>query len=68
MQDKLRKQIYNWKPINYNVHTSLQYLLGRSAPEYAVLVKIFNEILVRDPDFTPRSLFDFGSGVGTVTW
>lgn len=65
---ELKTQIYNWKPVNYDVHMSLQYLLGRSAAEYAVLSKIFYEIATRDPAFKPRSLFDFGSGVGTVTW
>lgn len=64
----LREKIYNWKPIKYDIVKSLVYLLGRSAQEYAVLVKIFGEIASRDPEFVPRSLFDFGSGVGTATW
>lgn len=64
----LRKKVYNWKAINYDVYNSLLYLLVRSAPEYAVLVKIFGEISSRDPEFKPKSFFDFGSGVGTATW
>lgn len=44
------------------------YLLARAPAEYAVLTKIFSEIVNLDKDFAPRSLFDYGSGVGTVTW
>lgn len=68
LNDLAKKKIYNWKPMNYNAYNSLVYLMGRFAPEYAVLVKIFSEIKQRDPDFKPKSLFDFGSGVGTGTW
>ncbi|XP_066254248.1 ribosome assembly protein METTL17, mitochondrial [Euwallacea similis] len=64
----LKRKVYNWKPIKYDVYTSLAYLLGRAPAEYAVLTKIFSEIVNRDKEFTPKSLFDFGSGVGTVTW
>ena len=46
----------------------VQYLVKRFAPEYAALVRIFNEIKIRAPDFQPKSLFDCGSGVGTATW
>ncbi|CAG9761629.1 unnamed protein product [Ceutorhynchus assimilis] len=64
----LRENTYNWKPMKYDTYNSLVYLLGRAPAEYAVLSKIFGEIAQRDTDFTPRSLFDFGSGIGTVTW
>ncbi|XP_018566873.1 methyltransferase-like protein 17, mitochondrial [Anoplophora glabripennis] len=64
----LREKIYNWKPINYDAYNSLLYLLVRAPPEYAVLIKIFGEISSRDPEFKPKSLFDFGSGVGTASW
>jgi len=43
-------------------------MVARSAPEYAVLQKIFMEMKAREPDFQPHSMFDFGSGVGTATW
>ncbi|XP_050311793.1 methyltransferase-like protein 17, mitochondrial [Anthonomus grandis grandis] len=64
----MREKIYNWKPMRYDVYSSLAYLLVRAPAEYAVLRRILGEIARRDPEFTPRSLFDFGSGVGTVTW
>ncbi|KAJ8922406.1 hypothetical protein NQ315_004352 [Exocentrus adspersus] len=68
MENILRKSIYNWRPIRYDSHTCMLYLMARSAAEYAVLIKIFSEISGRDPEFKPRSLFDFGSGIGTATW
>lgn len=64
----LKERVYNWQPINYNVNNSLIYLLARSAQEYAVLVQIMGEIALRDSEFKPRSLFDFGSGIGMGTW
>lgn len=64
----LKMRLYNWQPIKYDIQNSLIYMLARSAQEYAVLVKIMAEISLRDPDFKPRSLFDFGSGVGLGTW
>ncbi|GLH09033.1 Uncharacterized protein GBIM_14183 [Gryllus bimaculatus] len=65
---QLQQKTYMWKAINYNDHRSKVYLIGRSSAEYAVLSRIFNEVKLRLPDFQPKSLFDFGSGVGTVTW
>ncbi|XP_076286686.1 ribosome assembly protein METTL17, mitochondrial [Lasioglossum baleicum] len=60
--------VYNWVSINYDQDTCLSYAVSRSPAEYCVLYKIFNEIKVRDADFAPKSVFDFGSGVGTVMW
>lgn len=65
---RAKQQIYAWKPISYDEFKSLQYLLGRAAAEYAVLIRIFDEIKKRDAQFKPRSFIDFGSGVGTGTW
>lgn len=64
----LKKKVYHWQSTLYDQHKSLVYLIGRAAPEYAVLMKICNEIKSRDPMFKPRSFFDFGAGIGTATW
>ncbi|XP_045461777.1 methyltransferase-like protein 17, mitochondrial [Harmonia axyridis] len=64
----MKKTVYNWFPVKYDIAQSLCYLVGRSAAEYAVLIKILSEIKLRNPDWKPLTLFDFGSGVGTVTW
>lgn len=62
------KSVYNWKPINYDKYQAYCYLIGRSVQEYAVVLKIFQEIAERNVNFKPRSLFDFGSGIGTGLW
>ncbi|KAJ8705730.1 hypothetical protein PYW08_012776 [Mythimna loreyi] len=64
----LKKNVYRWGNIAYDKPTSLQYLMSRAAPEYAVLVRVLDEISKFNPDYKPRSFFDFGSGVGTGTW
>ncbi|KAJ3662549.1 hypothetical protein Zmor_006893 [Zophobas morio] len=64
----LKREVYHWKPVNYNTYNALVYLVSRAPAEYSVLAKIFLEIAERDREFKPRSLFDFGSGVGTATW
>lgn len=58
----------HWQEIVYNDHKSLLYMIGRSVPNYAVLHTIFNEICTRDENFTPKSVLDFGSGIGTTMW
>lgn len=63
-----KQRVYSWQPINYNTYKALLYLMGRSAEEFAVIMKIFNEIKRRDHQFVPKSYFDFGSGVGTGAW
>lgn len=64
----LKQHVYNWQPINFDKLTCLTYLVARSVQNYAVTRKIFNEIKLRDKNFRPKTLFDFGSGVGTVMW
>lgn len=64
----LKGRVYLWQPIEYTTYVGKQYLVNRMAAEYSVLDRIFLEIANRCPDFKAHSLFDFGSGVGTVTW
>jgi len=67
-KNTLSKRLYQWKPLTMDDKTSYYYLFGRTAAEYAALRRVFHEILVRDRLFSPKSVFDFGSGVGTVSW
>lgn len=64
----LKKNVYSWGNISYDKATCLQYLMSRSSPEYAILVRVFDEIRKFNPDYKPRSFFDFGSGIGSGTW
>lgn len=54
--------------MNYDESSSIHYLVARVAPNYGSLSYVFQEMSRRDPDFKPHSLFDFGSGIGTVIW
>lgn len=65
---RLKRLIYHWEPIQYNQKIAFEYLVGRTPAEYATLYRIFYELAKRDPDFKPTSLFDFGSGIGSVVW
>jgi len=62
------QKAHKWRAVNYNESSSIQYLVARVAPNYGSLSYVFQEISQRDPNFRPYSLFDFGSGVGTVIW
>lgn len=70
-QDVLKvfyKRNYNWQPVVYDSYKAWTYVFGRAAKEYAAIQQVFNEIVNRDPEFKPRSFFDFGAGIGTGTW
>ncbi|KAK0166783.1 hypothetical protein PV327_004268 [Microctonus hyperodae] len=64
----LKKKISPWAPIQYDKYRGLSYMLGRGAQDYAILYKIMKEIKTRDKKFRPKTLLDFGSGIGTVSW
>lgn len=44
------------------------YLAARLAGGFAAVRRALNEIKKRDESFSPESLLDFGSGLGTVAW
>ncbi|XP_018425524.1 PREDICTED: methyltransferase-like protein 17, mitochondrial [Nanorana parkeri] len=64
----LRKQTYNWQPLSYTEQTATVYLAARFDGGYAAVTRALQEIRQRVPDFTPQTLLDFGSGVGSVSW
>ncbi|KAI5735195.1 hypothetical protein M8J77_015358 [Diaphorina citri] len=64
----LKERTYNWQPVDYTEHISRVYLWSRFVPDYAVLVKVLEEIYKQLPNFKPHSVFDFGSGIGTAIW
>ncbi|XP_025115028.1 methyltransferase-like protein 17, mitochondrial isoform X2 [Pomacea canaliculata] len=65
---KLRRKTYHWKPVMYDAYKSLLHLTARMASDYAVILQCFNEISSRVPDFVPRSIYNLGSGLGSVIW
>lgn len=44
------------------------YLASRVAPDFAALVQIMSDLKKRDPGYTPLTMLDFGSGVGSGMW
>jgi len=60
--------IYKWASIEFDRQASMIYLLSRTAAEYATLTNIFKEIKRKEPTFQPRTLYDFGSGLGSGLW
>ncbi|XP_064599435.1 methyltransferase-like protein 17, mitochondrial [Liolophura sinensis] len=65
---QLRKQVYHWKSIEYTAYKGFLYMVGKMDHDYAALLRCLNEIRSRIPEFTPRTVFDYGSGVGSVIW
>lgn len=65
---ELRKTTYHWTPMKYDEELAVVYMAARLAGGYAAVRRAINEIKKRDPSFAPKSLLDFGSGLGTVVW
>ncbi|XP_076149818.1 ribosome assembly protein METTL17, mitochondrial [Alosa pseudoharengus] len=64
----LRKTTYHWTPLRYDEALGVVYMASRLAGGYAAVRRALYEIKKRDPSFSPHSLLDFGSGLGTVVW
>lgn len=60
----LRKS--NWQQIVYDEEKAARYLASRFVPNYAALKWVFSDLCKSDPNFVPKTLFDFGSGIGTT--
>ncbi|RWS24819.1 RSM22-like protein: mitochondrial [Leptotrombidium deliense] len=68
VQFKLKHKISSNPILDYTDYNCALYLATRLAVNYAVLTAVFNEIKKDDPSFNPKTLFDFGSGLGTTMW
>ncbi|XP_005102066.1 methyltransferase-like protein 17, mitochondrial [Aplysia californica] len=65
---RLRKTIYNWKPMNFDAFTSYTYMVGRTSFDFSVIMQCFTEISKRDLDFQPSTVYHYGSKVGACVW
>ncbi|XP_036452142.1 methyltransferase-like protein 17, mitochondrial [Colossoma macropomum] len=65
---ELRKTTYHWTPLRYDAELGVVFMAARLAGGYAAVMRALNEIKKRDLSFAPRSLLDFGSGLGTALW
>lgn len=61
-----RRQFFIREP--YNAYECAAYMAARLPANYAALSTVLQELQAEEPDFSPRSLFDFGSGLGTAVW
>lgn len=52
----------------YGRREALAYAAGGLQAAYGTTLRVFSEIARRDPNFTPDTLLDFGSGLGTAVW
>lgn len=68
IEGTLMNRTRNWQYYEYDEYSSNLYMATRLAPNYACLKTVMKEIHDLIPDFTPKSVLDFGSGMGTTTW
>ncbi|XP_077688451.1 ribosome assembly protein METTL17, mitochondrial isoform X2 [Eretmochelys imbricata] len=66
--NRLRKTTYHWEALRYTDELSLVYMVARLDGGFAAVSRAFHEIQKRAPAFAPRTLLDFGSGTGSVSW
>jgi ribosomal protein RSM22 (predicted rRNA methylase) len=66
ISDTISGMSTNWTNISYDDYKAHVYAAARLAPNYACLKYVFNDIMLTDPTFKPKTLFDFGSGTGTT--
>ena len=52
----------------YDHEAVFSYLLGKTPFDYATAMRVLSEIKEREADFQPRTIFDYGSGVGSAIW
>ncbi|KAH0626309.1 hypothetical protein JD844_001221 [Phrynosoma platyrhinos] len=64
----MRKTTYHWEALNYTEELSFLYMAARMDGIFAAVYRALHEIQKRVPDFQPRTLLDFGSGTGAVSW
>lgn len=57
-----------WWEISYDEEKAAIYLASRFVPNYASLRWVLMDLAKSDPNFVPKTLFDFGSGIGTTMW
>ncbi|XP_052062325.1 methyltransferase-like protein 17, mitochondrial [Mytilus californianus] len=62
------KHLSHWKSKQYDAKSGMKYMMARMAQNYAVLLQVLNEIWTRDPTYIPKSLYNYGSGLGSVIW
>lgn len=68
IEGKLEERRRDWHYYEYDERAAHLYMATRLAPNYACLRTVLKEICDLDPSFEPKSVLDFGSGMGTTIW
>lgn len=68
IKNKLERRRRDWHYLEYDDYVSALYMAARLAPNYAAIKTVMDEIKSTDPEFKPRTVLDFGSGMGTTMW
>lgn len=69
LKRRLKRAVYNWETIQYKTAEScLVYAAARLGLDFGITKRVLNEIRKRDPEFTPETVLDFGSGLGSLFW
>lgn len=58
----------DWHYYEYDEYASALYMAVRLPANFACSKTVMNEIKAADPSYEPRSVLDFGSGMGTTIW
>ncbi|KAL9655299.1 hypothetical protein ABK040_009072 [Willaertia magna] len=54
--------------IIYKEYEAAAYIAHRLPAIYGTSYRVFSEVVVRMPDFEPKTMLDFGTGPGTAIW
>lgn len=65
-KDEQRRKFFIREP--YSEAECAAYMAARLPANYSALSTVLQEINQEEPDFRPKTLFDFGSGLGTSIW
>ena len=67
-QQRKSKELLPYNVIVYKRRHALGYLASRLTGTYASTYRVLKEISLRVPRFNPKTILDFGSGVGSTYW
>lgn len=65
-REKLKEK--QLKIIDYDRPLVIGFLQRKFVNNYYVYKRIMNEFQIRDPDFKPETMLDFGAGLGSASW
>ena len=68
LKQRWTKNLIDFNIIIYKRRHALGYLVSRLPGTYAATYRVLKEISSRVPQFKPKTILDFGSGIGSTYW